>query len=67
MQGFGDNRTPVISSSLEMIGKVLIALLLAPAIGYYGIIVAEPIVIPLVVNMVRSPVLKMKDREGTSA
>ena len=72
MQGLGDNRTPVISSSLEMIGKVLIALLLAPAIGYYGIIVAEPIVwfimvIPLVVNMVRSPVLKMKDREGTSA
>ncbi len=72
MQGFGDNRTPVISSSLEMIGKVLIALLLAPAIGYYGIIVAEPIVwfimvIPLVVNMVRSPVLKMKDRESTSA
>lgn len=72
MQGFGDNRTPVISSSLEMIGKVLITLLLAPAIGYYGIIVAEPIVwfimvIPLVVNMVRSPVLKMKDREGTSA
>lgn len=72
MQGFGDNRTPVISSALEMIGKVLIALLLAPAIGYYGIIVAEPIVwfimvIPLVVNMVRSPVLKMKDREGTSA
>lgn len=72
MQGFGDNRTPVISSSLEMIGKVLIALLLAPAIRYYGIIVAEPIVwfimvIPLVVNMVRSPVLKMKDREGTSA
>lgn len=72
MQGFGDNRTPVISSSFEMIGKVLIALLLAPAIGYYGIIVAEPIVwfimvIPLVVNMVRSPVLKMKDREGASA
>lgn len=72
MQGFGDNRTPVISSSLEMIGKVLIALLLAPAIGYYGIIVAEPIVwfimvIPLVVNMVRSSVLKMKDRESTSA
>lgn len=72
MQGFGDNRTPVISSSLEMIGKVLIALLLAPAIGYYGIIVAEPIVwfimvIPLVVNMVRSSVLKMKDREGASA
>lgn len=72
MQGFGDNRTPVISSSLEMIGKVLIALLLAPAIGYYGIIVAEPIVwfimvIPLVVNMIRSPILKMQDKESASA
>lgn len=68
MQGFGDSRTPVFSSSLELIGKVLIALLLAPAIGYMGIIVAEPIVwnimvIPLIVNMVRNPIFKMKDKE----
>ena len=67
MQGFGDNRTPVFSSSLELIGKVLIAFLLAPAIGYMGIIVAEPIVwvimvIPLIVNMVRNPIFKMPDR-----
>ena len=67
MQGFGDNRTPVFSSSLELIGKVLIAFLLAPAIGYLGIIVAEPIVwvimvIPLIVNMVRNPIFKMSDR-----
>ena len=72
MQGFGDNKTPVISSSLEMTGKVLIALLLAPAIGYYGIIVAEPIVwfimvIPLVTNMIKSPILKMQDKESVSA
>ena len=67
MQGFGDNRTPVFSSSLELIGKVLIAFLLAPAIGYMGIIVAEPIVwvimvIPLIVNMVRNPIFRMPDR-----
>lgn len=68
MQGFGDNRTPVFSSSLELIGKVAISFLLAPAIGYMGIIVAEPIVwfimvIPLIVNMVRNPILKQQDRE----
>ena len=66
MQGFGDSKTPVFSSSLELICKVLVAFLLAPAIGYMGIIVAEPIawfimVVPLIVNMARNPVLKMKD------
>ncbi len=68
MQGFGDNKTPVFSSSLELIGKVAISFLLAPAIGYMGIIVAEPIVwfimvIPLIVNMVRNPLLKQQDKE----
>lgn len=68
MQGFGDNKTPVFSSCLELIGKVAISFLLAPAIGYMGIIVAEPIVwfimvIPLIVNMVRNPILKQQDKE----
>ena len=68
MQGFGDNKTPVFSSSLELIGKVAISFLLAPATGYMGIIVAEPIVwfimvIPLIVNMVRNPILKQQDKE----
>lgn len=68
MQGFGDNKTPVFSSSLELIGKVAISFLLAPAIGYMGIIVAEPIVwfimvIPLIANMVRNPILKQQDKE----
>ena len=58
MQGFGDSVTPVFSSSLELICKVLVALFLAPAIGYMGIIVSEPIswvimVIPLILSMVR--------------
>lgn len=63
MQGFGDSKTPVFSSSLELVGKVAIAYLLAPKIGYWGIIVAEPIVwfimvIPLVVNTVRNPIFR---------
>lgn len=72
MQGFGDNKTPVFSSSLELAGKICIAFLLAPAIGYMGIIIAEPIVwiimvIPLVVNMVRNPVLRMEDADNRSS
>lgn len=44
MQGFGDTKTPLISSFIELAGKVAIAYLLAPAIGYMGIIISEPIV-----------------------
>lgn len=67
MQGFGDSKTPVFSSSLELVGKVAIAFFLAPAIGYMGIIVAEPIVwfvmvIPLIVNMKRNPVFQKEDK-----
>ncbi len=65
MQGFGDSRTPVFSSSLELIGKILIALFLSPRIGYTGIVIAEPIVwvimvIPLIVNMIRNPIFSKK-------
>lgn len=69
MQGFGDSKTPVFSSSLELICKVIAAFLLAPVIGYWGIIIAEPIawiimVIPLLISMARNPVLKKKDIEA---
>lgn len=65
MQGFGDSKTPVISSSLELFGKMGIAFFLAPAIGYMGIIISEPtvwciMVIPLIIGMIRNPILKMK-------
>lgn len=68
MQGFGDNKTPVFSSTLELVGKIVIAFLLAPAIGYMGVIVSEPtvwiiMVIPLIVNMVRNPIFHMPDAD----
>lgn len=70
MQGFGDSTTPIISSSFELIGKILIALFLAPSIGYMGIIVSEPIVwcimvIPLIIGMLRNPIFKMKDNSSS--
>ena len=66
LQGMGDHITPIFSSGLELAGKVLIAMLLTPVIGYWGIIVSEPVVwavmvIPLIVSMVK----RMK-RAGTS-
>lgn len=63
MQGLGEHITPLISSSLEMVGKIIIAGTLVPYLGYTGVIVAEPIVwfimvIPLLVQILRMPVLK---------
>ncbi len=58
MQGFGDTKTPLVSSFIELAGKVLIAWLLTPRIGYWGIIISEPIVwavmiIPLFIGLIK--------------
>lgn len=63
MQGIGDHITPVISSTIELVGKVLIVLVLTPKLEYMGIILAEPIVwilmvIPLIIQILRNPLLK---------
>lgn len=63
MQGLGEHITPLISSSLEMIGKIIIAATLVPVMGYTGVIIAEPLVwfimvIPLIVKIYRMTVLK---------
>lgn len=56
MQGFGDTRTPIISSLLELLVKVLIAIFLAPVIRYTAVVICEPVawiimVIPLAIKM----------------
>ena len=71
MQGFGDTKTPLISSVIELIGKVLIAYLLVPVIGYFGVIVSEPIVwlfmvIPLVISIKKNPFKKRENRNTQS-
>ncbi|MCM1261897.1 MAG: MATE family efflux transporter [Butyrivibrio sp.] len=63
MQGFGDKKTPLFSSLIELIGKVVIAFLLAPVIGYMGVIISEPVVwvamvLPLLVNMLKNPIFR---------
>ena len=63
LQGLGDHKTPIISSGIELIGKVMVVLLLTPRLQYMGIILAEPIVwilmvIPLIIRILTIPALK---------
>lgn len=44
LQGMGDMVTPLISSTIELVGKVLIVMLLVPRLDYMGVIVSEPII-----------------------
>lgn len=55
MQGFGNRITPVISSFIELAGKLIFAFVFAPVLAYWGIIWAEPVVwicmvIPLIIK-----------------
>lgn len=44
LQGMDDKISPMLSSVLELVGKVWVAKKLAPKLGYLGIIVSEPLV-----------------------
>ncbi len=69
MQGLGDHITPLISSGLEMVGKIVIANTLVPWMGYRGVITCEPLVwfimvVPLLIQIFRMPVLKKNTKLG---
>ncbi|MGN0319647.1 MAG: MATE family efflux transporter [Lachnospira sp.] len=60
LQGIGDRLTPIISSGIELVGKVIITFTLVPLMGYWGVILSEPVVwvfmvIPLIVQLVKNP------------
>ena len=71
LQGLGDHMTPIISSAIELVGKVLVVIFLTPRLHYMGVIWAEPIVwilmvIPLIIKMFTFPILKNAQYEQTS-
>lgn len=56
LQGLGDHITPIVSSGLELAGKLGFALILTPHWGYWAVIWSEPVVwiimvIPLIISM----------------
>lgn len=65
LQGIGEHITPIVSSAIELIGKFLTVIFLAPLLCYMGIIISEPIVwalmvIPLIVKMKKSVIFSNK-------
>lgn len=63
MQGFGDAKTPIVSSSMELLGKIIFAGVLVKMFGYWAVIWTEPIiwilmVIPLIVMTWKNPVIR---------
>lgn len=66
MQGFGDYKTPVFSSFIELMGKVVFTFTFVRFFGYWGIIWTEPViwvlmVIPLIIQTWRNPVVHGQD------
>ena len=69
LQGIGDRLTPIISSGIELVGKVVITFTLVPFMGYWGVIVSEPIVwvlmvIPLIVQLIKNPAFARGKNNG---
>ncbi len=69
MQGFGDCVTPIFSSFIELVGKLVFTFVIVKRFGYWGIIFAEPtiwfvMVIPLIVMTLRNPIFRKKALEG---
>lgn len=63
LQGIGDCIVPIVSSAIELVGKIMVVLFLTPRLGYWGIIIAEPIVwvvmvLPLIIRMFTIAILK---------
>ena len=66
MQGFGDYKTPVFSSFIELMGKVVFTFTFVRFFGYWGIIWTEPViwvlmVITLIIQTWRNPVVHSQD------
>lgn len=44
LQGLGRKIVPLISSVIECIGKILFVLIFIPFLGYFGVIICEPVI-----------------------
>jgi len=79
MQGFGDYKTPIFSSFIELVGKLVFTFVFVRLFGYWGIIWTEPViwflmVIPLIVMTLKNPIwncgkpaVNENEREGETS
>ncbi len=69
LQGMGRKTIPIFSSILELLIKVLFALILVPSFGYVGVAFTEPVswiimIIPLIISYFRLPPERMLQRDN---
>ena len=76
LQGVGDRWTPILSSAIELFGKLGIVLFLTPSLGYFGVMISEPIVwflmvLPLIWKVLHHPAFRgsaaQPEKEGVTA
>lgn len=63
LQGVGDRWTPLVSSSIELFGKLAIVIFLTPHLGYFGVMISEPVVwflmiVPLLWQVAHHPAFR---------
>lgn len=73
LQGLGRKLIPLVSSVIELVGKILFVVLIIPHTGYLGVIICEPVIwclmcIQLAFSFYRNPYIrqfgKKRMREG---
>ncbi|MBM7642365.1 MATE family efflux transporter [Streptococcus loxodontisalivarius] len=52
LQGLGQKITPLVSSIIELLGKILFVIFVIPHLGYWGVILCEPLIwIPMTLQL----------------
>lgn len=63
LQGIGEKMLPIMSSVIEMVGKILFSIFIIPKLGYFAVIICEPViwcvmVVELIVSFWRNPFIR---------
>lgn len=52
LQGLGQKLTPLVSSLIELLGKLIFTLVIIPRLGYWGVILCEPLIwVPMTIQL----------------
>ena len=63
LQGIGEKLLPIMSSVIEMVGKILFSIFIIPKFGYFAVIICEPViwcvmVAELIVSFWKNPFIR---------
>lgn len=63
LQGIGEKLLPIMSSVIEMVGKILFSIFIIPKMGYFAVIICEPVIwcvmiVELLLSFWRNPFIR---------